>query len=393
MTNTGHMALESGGPIDFARMRRERLERTLAAMERRQLDVLLLGKPANVKYVSGIRSMFIAGRMGFAPAAIVLRERREVHLMTMWDYGVPPEIPRERLFPTSWNPQHLMDNVRRIVGPARPRRLGVDAMTMFFQRMLGEAFPSAPLADGGTAMLEARAVKTAGEIACLRSAIDIGEAALAEAIAALRPGVPERVLLGAFERKASEMGTTNMVAQGGFCVQPLVRESGDGRPPLRQIVSDRPVQAGELVTMAGGVLYAGYESDVGRTWLCGEGRPSARQRALYARWREALAAMTEACRPGRTAADLRNACQRVTPALAGAPVAHGSGQGFEPPIAGTGLGAEAEARQELQAGMVLVLQPYVWEQGAGGFWAKETALVTEGAPERLTSLSHGPLSS
>ena len=73
------------------------------------------------------------------------------------------------------------------------------------------------------------------------------------------------------------------------------------------------------------------------------------------------------------------------------PVAHGAGLGYEPPIAGSELGAEAEAAMNLEPGMVLVLQPYVWEEDVGGYWAKETVLVTESAPQRLTTLSHGPL--
>ncbi len=391
MTTTGVMALETGAPIDFDRMLRERFQRALAAMERHGLDALLLAKPANVKYVSGIRSLWVAGRAGFVPAAIVLRERQELHLMTYWDFGVPRGVPRERLYPPSWNPMQILDSVRRVLGPHRVRRIGVDLMSTFFQRLLSEAFPNAGLVDGGSAMLEARAQKTPEEIACLRIATAIAEAALAEAIAALRPGVPERVLLGTFERRACELGTTTPVAQGGFCVQPLKQGPGAG-PPLRQMASDRPIQAGELVTMSGGILYAGYESDVGRTWLCGSpaaGGPSPRQRALHARWREACDAMMEMCRPGQTAADLTRAFEGVAP-LFGAPVAHGSGLGFEPPIAGAGLGA-AEQRSVLRAGTVLVLQPYVWEEGAGGLWAKETVLVTEGAPERLTTLPHGPL--
>ncbi|MCH8189781.1 MAG: aminopeptidase P family protein [Chloroflexi bacterium] len=398
MTTTGAMALETGEPIDFGVMRRERFQRTLESMERHALDVLLLAKPANVKYVAGSRSLWTASRRPFSPSAVVIRERAEFHLMSLWDHGVPRSVPKERLFPPSWNPLNLMETVTRIVGANRRGRIGVDLMSPLFASLLAEAFPQASVVDGAKAMGEARAVKTAEEVDCLRTATAIAEAALTEAIAALRPGVTERSLLGVFLRRATDFGVTAPAYQGGFCVQPRDREAagGGGRatPPMRQMSSPRPVQSGELVAMGGGVHYAGYESDVGRTWLCGDaGRSSPRaqaQRALYRRWVEACQAMAEQCRPEKTAADLRRAFQK-TELLPGTPIAHGAGLGFEPPMVGVALGVEVDEASVLQAGMVLVLQPYVWEEGVGGFWAKETVLITSQGHERLTTLPHGPL--
>ncbi len=397
-TTTGLMALETGDPIDFDRMRRERLQRALAAMERHGLDVLLLAKPANVRYVAGSRNLWTASRRPFSPSAIVLRDRAEVHLMSLWDFGIPRAIPRQHLFPSSWNPAHLMESVSRIVGPSRRGRIGVDQMSPRFSALLSEAFPQASVVDGATAMGEARAVKTAEEIECLGTAIAIAEAALMEAIGALRPGVPESTLLGVFERRATDFGVTSPAFQGGFCVQPAERGAANDAtrtaPPMRQMTSQRPVQAGELATMSGGVHYAGYESDVGRTWLCGDAGAAnsvvEAQRTLYRRWNGACQLMAEQCRPGKTAADLRRAFQK-SEILPRAPIAHGAGLGFEPPIVGTDLGEEVEEACVLQPGMVLVLQPYVWEEGVGGFWAKETVLITDDGHRRLTRLPHGPL--
>ena len=100
--------------------------------------------------------------------------------------------------------------------------------------------------------------------------------------------------------------------------------------------------------------------------------------------------MAEQCRPEKTAADLRRAFQK-TELLPETPIAHGAGLGFEPPMVGIDLGVEVDEASVLQAGMVLVLQPYVWEEGVGGFWAKETVLITAQGHERLTTLPHGPL--
>ena len=50
MQNLGTLALEEGGRVDFARLRRQRLARTLEAMTRRDLDILILGREANARY-------------------------------------------------------------------------------------------------------------------------------------------------------------------------------------------------------------------------------------------------------------------------------------------------------------------------------------------------------
>lgn len=392
MHATGLMALDSGGPIDFERMRRERFQRALAAMERHKIDSLILSRPENVRYVSGALSTWRAGRGGFSPSAIVLRDRQELHFFTLWDYGVPESIPRDRLHPSSVDSIQVMDGLRQALGSLRKGRIGVDHLSPSYSRLLAEAFSEAGVVDGATAMFEARSVKTMEEIACIRNAMAIAEGALAEAISRLKPGISERALLGAFIKRAAGMGAVSHTLQAAFCVQPLVRQDGPdwmhAYPPLRQVCQELPVRYGDLVTMCSSVSYLAYEADVGRTWLCGDGaHPEDRQRALYRRWRDACAAMVEACRPGRVTGDLDRAFQRIAPRIM-VPVAHGAGMGMEPPIIG-GAG-HAAVETALQPGMVLVVQPYVWEAGAGGFWAKETVLVTETGPEVLTRLPHGP---
>ena len=67
-------------------------------------------------------------------------------------------------------------------------------------------------------------------------------------------------------------------------------------------------------------------------------------------------------------------------------LAHGIGiGGVEPPFIGTDLGLAAEERMVLAPGMVLVLEPYVWEAGAGGYRAEVMIAITADGFERLSS--------
>ena len=386
--SSGLLARDSGLPIDFERMRRDRFQHVLEAMERHNLDVLIVGKPANTRYITGANTNTnIAGARGFSPSVIVIRERREFHIMTWWDAGVPPTVPRDHLFPASWNPAHMIENVKKAIGTTKGQRIGTDLMSAMFAKLLSHAMPKAAIANGERAMLEARAVKTPEETECLRTAIDISEGALVATITSLRPGVTERDLLGTFEKAATGYSVTFPLVQGGFCVQP---KQGSGTP-IHFLSTERPIQPGDMVTMSSGFSYMGYDADVGRTWVCGA-PPTTQQKALFSRWRAALDGMLDACRAGRTGADLHTAFRKAEPGVTPpAPLAHGSGMGIEPPLVGTELGEAFEQSWRLAPGMVITLQPYVWQEGVGGILAKETVLITAEGHELLTHLSHGPL--
>ena len=48
-------------------------ERVLEEMARQNVDVLLLGREGNARYVSGAHRLFLAGERAFAPGCVVVR--------------------------------------------------------------------------------------------------------------------------------------------------------------------------------------------------------------------------------------------------------------------------------------------------------------------------------
>jgi Xaa-Pro dipeptidase len=392
----GTMALEDGARVDFARMRHERLERCLAEMERHDVDALVLHREGNVRYVSGARRLWRAVVTAFTPSCVVVRASGQVHLMSTWDDGIPAEIPDENLYGLSWNPRNYVAALQAIDGLREARRLGVDGMSALFSGMLPAVAPNATLVDGERIMRAARAVKTPDELGCIRTAVAIAEGALHDALAAIEPGVAERELVAVFQQRMTDFGVTTPATEGTFCATPRAQEAGANPAvaPLRQIVSDRPVHAGELVACSAGVLYAGYEGGVARTWPClgPGGTVSDAPRALADRAAAVLDALAAQCRAGCTTADLRRAARSTGEPLPPLPLVHGVGLGVEAPVVGGALGPELPAEEVLAPGMVLALTAYAWEPGIGGFLGKEMVAITDDEPERLTRLSHGPLS-
>src|SRR5581483_509628 len=237
-------------------------------------DVLVLGREANARYASGARRLWTAGTRPFGPGCVVVRATRQVHLLSVWDEGIPESIPRENLYGLSWNPMNLIGAIGRIPGAAEAARVGVDGMSPLMAQLLPTAFPKARIEAAEDAMLAARRVKTADEVGCIRAATAVAEAALDAAMAALRPGARERELLAAFLARLGDFGVQVPASEGTFCATPkarseprapspvgVARGSGpgarDAAPPLRQLASGRAVGEGEVVAVAGGGLYAG----------------------------------------------------------------------------------------------------------------------------------------
>ncbi|MDT5146597.1 MAG: Xaa-Pro dipeptidase, partial [Mycobacterium sp.] len=249
-------------PDDRA-LRSRRRERALAQMAAHDLDVLILGRQANVRYVTGTPQLWVAGTRPFGPACVLVRATGAVHLLSTWDEGVPDEIPRENLYGITWNPMNTIAVLQCIDGAATVRRVGTDALSPGFARLLPTAFPNAQLVDGELAMRAARRVKTDEEVAAIREAVAVAESGLAAAVAELQPGVRERTLAGAMLEAMAAGGVSTPSNQDVAWVtsrdHPWRRVDGDGR-----------VRSGDLVAFSAGVLAGGYMGEVGRTWPAGD---------------------------------------------------------------------------------------------------------------------------
>src|ERR1700721_1449115 len=117
---------------DGRALRTGRRERALAQMEIHALDVLVLGRQANVRYVSGTPQLWVAGTRPFGPTCVVVRETGAIHLLSTWDEGVPEDIPHENLYGITWNPMNTISGLKRIEGASTAKRVGTDALSPGF---------------------------------------------------------------------------------------------------------------------------------------------------------------------------------------------------------------------------------------------------------------------
>jgi Xaa-Pro dipeptidase len=361
---------------DERTLRSGRRQRALDQMAAHDLDVLVLGRQANVRYVTGAPQLWVAGTRPFGPTCVLVRQTGAVHLLSTWDEGVPDDIPHENLYGISWNPMNTMSALRRIDGAATALRVGTDALSPVFAKLLPTAFPNAQLVDGELAMRAARRIKTAEEIAALRESVAVVESALAAAVSELRPGVSEQALAGVLLEASAAGGVSTPANQDVAWVtsrkHPWRRADGDGR-----------VQDGDLVAFSAGVLAGGYVGEVGRTWPADKRHAPNGAAALYVRWESLWGKLIAACRPGAGAGELLAAYHAAGEAEPPMPVARGLGMGFDPPVVSKHLPATA-ADERLEPGMVLAVTGYVWEEGLGAVFGREAVLITADGSEVLT---------
>jgi Xaa-Pro aminopeptidase len=359
---------------DAAALRLGRRRRALEQMAAHDLDVLVLGRQANVRYVSGTPQLWVAGTRPFGPTCVLVRETGAVHLLSTWDEGVPDDIPHENLYGISWNPMNTIAALQRIEGSATARRVGTDALSPAFAQLLPIAFPNAALVDGELAMRAARRIKTADEVDSLRRAIAVAESGLAAAVSELRPGVSEQLLAAVLVEALAAGGVSTPSNQDVAWVT-----SRDH--PWRRVDGDRRVHDGDLVAFSAGVLAGGYIGEVGRTWPAGGPNGAA---GPFRRWNNLWAKLSAACQPGAAADELLAAYQAAGEPPPPMPVARGLGMGFDPPVVSQHLPRSAAA-ERLEPGMVLAVTGYVWEPGVGAVFGREAVLITEDGPEVLTS--------
>src|SRR3954452_7104865 len=111
---------------DERALRIGRRERALAQMEAHDLDVLVLGRQANVRYFSGAPQLWVAGTRPFGPICTVVRSTGEIHLNSTWDEGIPDDIPHDHLYGISFNSRTFLGVLQGIEGAATVHTVATD---------------------------------------------------------------------------------------------------------------------------------------------------------------------------------------------------------------------------------------------------------------------------
>jgi Xaa-Pro dipeptidase len=158
------------------------------------------------------------------------------------------------------------------------------------------------LVDASNLVRGLRVTKSPAEIVYVRRAAELADDALVAMLAATRPG--------AFEGSIAAAGSSAILSGGGDpAPSGPVLGSGDRALLVRAATGFRNLDPVDQLTLEFAGSYRHYCACLMRTVAVGQA--VARQRAMFEATRDALAAMTEAARPGRPIGEIDDAHRRV----------------------------------------------------------------------------------
>jgi len=304
--------------IDQDRLIRYRLGRLRAELRKRDYAGAVLSDPMNLRYATGTRNMAVwtahaPGRYAFVATdgPVILFEFTssrhvtdgspvvdEVRPCTPWIYFLAGPRTEEKAH--LWADE--IESLLRQYG-GNNRRLAVDRCDpLGAMRLLQHGVQ---LFDVQEAAEQARMVKSAEELACLQSAMDVCDLAIARMHDALVPGSTENQLW-------SLLHETN-IAHGGEWIECRLLSSGPRTNPWFQESGDRVIEPGDMVGFDTDLVGPfGYLADISRTWLCAGGRkPTDRHRRLYDLAQQQVLFNSALLRPGLTFREFAEKCWPV----------------------------------------------------------------------------------
>jgi Xaa-Pro dipeptidase len=374
-------------------------------MREQELDALVLLGNTNVAYATGaIWPLADSGRASFEqPVALVLGDDEWPHLFSpvREDDRLRIELPADHIH----GPVYLdFDEgvqlfAQQLAGLVPDNAvIAIDEWTNALRRERSILFAPDPPVDGGRVINRVKAIKTPDELSCMREGLRITERAIGEVQASLAPGVRQTDLTATFLRTIFDAGADANILDPIWQVMPSRIADGPwtttGGLACPLFSTERELAEGDVLWVDTGISYAGFHSDFGRTWIVGR-EPDARQRAQFERWRAIMDAVLHVTRAGAAAADLTAAAMTaaggIKPWMPHFYLGHGLGiDSAEMPYVGSDIGEAFDATLVLAEGMVLVLEPIVWEDGAAGYRSEEVLLITEDGWEPMTDYPYDP---
>lgn len=381
--------------IDIDAVRTYRLGRVREEMDKRDIAACFLFDAVNIRYATGARNMQVfssrnparylfvpldgpvilfefTGCMHLAADLATIDEVRPAITASYVAAGPMIEV-RER----AWAVE--ADSLLRAHCPGAAR-VGIERVNAGAAAAL--AVHGWTLVDAQEPVERARAIKSAEEIACMRSSLRATERAVAALRAALRPGITENELWSVMHQ--------GIIAQGGDYVETRLLSSGVRTNPWFQESGDRALGENELVALDTDVVGAfGYYSDFSRTFHTGPGKPTDVQRTLYRTAHEQILHNINIIRPGMSFREYSEKAWAIPDRYVANRYylsAHGVGMTGEYPYLYHQMDyGEAGYDGLIEPGMTLSVESYIGEErGAEGVKLEEQILVTETGTELLS---------
>lgn len=343
-----------------------RLEQLRGKLEEHEIDGILITSKYNRRYITGFTGS----------AGVALVSKTGAKFITDFRYVEQAEN-QIKDFDIVKHGGIIKEEIANQVKELKIKSLGFekDHLTFaeyeeFNQAIDAELVPVSGLVE------KLRLYKDEGELAIMREAIKIADAAFEHILSFIRPGVKEIDVSNELEffmrKQGAESSSFDTIVASGY------------RSALPHgVASDKTIEKGELVTLDFGALYKGYCSDITRTVAVGQ--PSDELKKIYEIVLEAELRGINGIKPGMTGKEA-DALTRdyITEKGFGEYFGHSTGHG---------LGMEVHefpslshrSDTVLEPGMVVTVEPGIYIPSIGGTRIEDDIVITEDGNEVLSS--------
>lgn len=359
----------------------ERVERLRSIMRERGYDAVILRNNPDLRWLTGAERTFDDE---VAHTALVTADHLFLHTDSRYyntfierlGTDTAWEIDQDIVDPADWAAEHVRDAHARVVAVE-------DTATLAFY----DAFEASLAAHSVAALtprlhgdlVRLRAVKDAEEVALMRAAQKVTDAAFRHICGFIKPGQTEQEIRAELENY--------MLSHGGdgLSFGTIIASGPNGANPHAQ-PGPRKVQRGDMIVMDYGCVVSDYHSDMTRTVCLGE--PSDEQRHVYDVVRQAheeCAAMAKAGVIGKDVYD--HSVKVISDAGYGDCYKHGLGHGV-------GIEIHEEPNfnrrnfEPIPAGAVITIEPGIYLPGKFGIRLEDFGLVTEEGYKPFTESPH-----
>jgi Xaa-Pro aminopeptidase len=349
-----------------------------AELREREIDVLLVATPVNVRYLTGFT--------GTSGLALISAEAATNWFLTDFRYATQSAVQVPDTFHREIVAGELLEGAVQALSSSQSAaggRLGFDDASLTvkqharLEELLGAEWTLVPCAG---IVEELRAVKDAGEIDRIRAAAELADEALRETLEVGVVGRTERDVAIELELRMRRLGAE------GASFPSIVAAGAHGALPHAEPRA-REIHKNVLVTIDWGALHEGYCSDCTRTYATGE-RISERAREIYelvlAAQEQALAAV----RAGPNGKEIDAVARDLIEAAGeGEHFGHGLGHGVGIEVHEGPRLSRLASEDPLLVGNVVTVEPGVYLPGRLGVRIEDLVVVRKDGQEVLTRLS------
>ncbi len=346
-----------------------------------KLDALVITTPENIFYLSG----FYPGEAYLDATLIVSAEHAWISTDSRYYEAVKRHAQEFKLFEAGYDRAKW---VAEFVKTAKPALIGFEAQHLTFathkawtkeaRKAKCKLKPTQGIVQG------LRVIKEPEELAKIKRAVEITDAAFADFIAQVKPGMTEKEAVWLIEQA--------MHAHGADAMAFGIVASGPNAALPHAVPTDRQLQRGEPIIVDIGARFERYHSDLTRTIVLGQ--PDEQFSKVYDTVLKAQRTAAKKIRDGvkckRADAYARNVIKK---AGYGDFFGHGLGHDVGLAVHDGGMRASytAAPRDTLRANMTLTLEPGIYIPGWGGVRIEDLVVIQEDGVDVLSQSPKEPV--